>query len=81
MSDQRKQPGIVFYAACILAVPVLYFVLLGPVVWIWSRTSHPEWVEVVCAAYCLPLQWLYELSPKPIQQALRGYVELFSGTG
>ncbi|MGE5194137.1 MAG: hypothetical protein ACM3U2_16700 [Deltaproteobacteria bacterium] len=79
MSNERKQPGIGLFAACIVALPVLYCLSLGPVVWTWSRTlpNTPEWLDAAFNTYLVPANLLYDNAPQPLPKALDAYVELF----
>ena len=81
MTTERATPGAGFWGAVILmAVPILYFVSIGPVAWGYSRfeDSQPEWVEDVVNIYFIPATFVYEVSPEPVQVAMAGYCELFS---
>ncbi len=79
MSQDRKHPGIALYLACVVAVPVIYFASIGPVVWMYSRIAgaSPEWVETSLEYYFLPAELVHDHSPEPVQQAMEAYVELF----
>ena len=82
MSEHRKPPSVGLCLALIAAVPVLYFLSIGPVVWIWSRTKPPtpEWLDATFSVYCMPAEFVYENAGPQIQAAMQCYVELFDGT-
>ncbi len=80
MSEERKQPGIGLYVAVVLAMPILYFLSVGPVVWMFSRIedSVPEFVETSLSFYFVPAQFVHENSPELVREALEGYVGMFA---
>jgi hypothetical protein len=81
MSEQRQQLGIGLCVAFVIALPVLYFLSIGPVVWITSRIEDnlPEWADTSIEYYYVPAEFVYELSPELVQDAMTEYVGLFVG--
>jgi hypothetical protein len=81
MSEDRQQPSVGLCVAFVAILPVLYFVSLGPLAWVWTLTepSTPPWLETVVEFYFAPATFVYDHSPEPIQQVMKAYVGFFSG--
>jgi hypothetical protein len=71
MSEERKKPGMVFWATVVLvAVLVAYPLGYGPVMWLCVRgyLSDP-----VYHYYRRPLGFIVSVSPRQVRRAFRDY--------
>jgi hypothetical protein len=63
MSEDRKKPGVAFWATVTLVVMLVGYPLSwGPLVWIDSRWGVPEWTQGFFEVYSAPLNWAGERS-------------------
>ena len=74
---ERKTSPTAVAVLCLIAVPLLYFVSLGPVIWVWSKTSPSGWAATAFDAYVFPAQFAYDHAPEPVPSALNAYAEFF----
>jgi len=65
----------------LVLIPALYFVSLGPMVWMFSRieVDAPDWLDSAIDVYFLPVRLVHENSPEPVREALESYVNWFEG--
>ena len=85
MSDDRKKPGVAFWATvALVGLPILYVLSFGPVCWITSRTNVG--VDLLPKLY-LPviLVWDWDTPvvspdrPHPIHEAMWWYTRVGAG--
>lgn len=64
MRDNRKKPGIAFWATVALVVVLLYFASLGPALRVYFMLGRPEWmVEPLRFGYA-PVSWVFANGPE-----------------
>jgi len=79
MSEDRKQPGVAFWASVVVVVLlVLYTLSVGPFEWTRRHGMYSEGPteEILCAFYH-PLTLLCNIFPNSIGPALVWYVGLW----
>jgi hypothetical protein len=79
MDENRKRAPIgMRLIAGIAALPVLYILSLGPLLWFLERQRgiSAKW-QGVFSAYFEPSNWLAEACPVPLRAALKWYIELW----
>jgi hypothetical protein len=81
MSDDRKQPSVGLCVSFVALLPVLYFVSLGPLAWVWTQSepSSPQWLGTAFEFYFAPAAFVYDNSPAPVQEVMKAYVGFFTG--
>jgi hypothetical protein len=65
MSEDRKKPGVAFWATVVLVAVLAYPLSLLPLVWLNSRDMIPDEgvVHDVVWVYCYPVRWLHDNGP------------------
>ena len=75
MSDQPKQRSLAWIGWVLLALPVLYLLSLGPVVWL----CHHDYLSLkVAFAIGTPAEWAYDRSTT-FQRCWDWYANLWIG--
>lgn len=77
--DNNRQPSIpIWCVALVLLAPVLYFLSLGPIVWL-HRRYHPfeGWSMTVVSAYVVPAEFAIEVAPEGGRKAMESYLSLW----
>jgi hypothetical protein len=77
MSEDRKKPGIVFWATMGLVVVLVGYPLsAGPALWV-AHHDIPQWLlNAICYVYG-PLNWAETDGPELIRRAVSGYLALW----
>ena len=80
MTDERKKPGLTFWAAVVVAVLLAYAALLGPCCWLSSRLDYGA--GLVSAIY-RPVARISirNSTPNVIQRAFKWYSEIGAAAG
>ena len=73
MSDDRKKPLWPWIVALLIGLPVLYVASLGPAGWLVNRVFGPGWLKNALVVIYMPIIWLEQNGPQPIQYAIRWY--------
>ena len=56
MSEDRKKPGVAFWATVVLLVLLVGYPLsAGPFMWLYSREYVPDWADAPVACIYAPL--------------------------
>jgi DMSO reductase anchor subunit len=63
MTSDRKKPGVAFWATVVLSVVVLYCLSAGPVIWLYSHGTIPDWADAPTTWFYVPLDWLAHKYP------------------
>jgi hypothetical protein len=79
MSEDRKKPGVAFWATVLVVVMLLYPLSFGPACWITTHAGVGA--SVVSTAYQPLLQVTFYGRRSPAAQMLRGYAFLFAAPG
>jgi hypothetical protein len=76
MSDDRKKPGVAFWATVVVvvAVLVLYPLSFGP--WCWFIV--PEREGAMSSSFYRPILWVWYHSPSPLYDCMAWYTGLVS---
>ena len=75
MTDERKKPGLTFWAAVVVAVVLAYPALLGPSCWLSSQTGCGA--DLVSAIYRPAIRILFRApNPTAMQKAITWYSEI-----
>jgi hypothetical protein len=81
MNDQPSKPGggasIVLVAALVLALPALYVLSTGPIIWLDSKFHFGQETAMVLRVIYMPLVWAVENEVPIIGPALAFYFELW----
>jgi len=73
----RKKPGVAFWAAVAISLPVLYVLSAGPANWLWHRGFLTGWPSSIYSFLYWPIRWLLRNGPDPVSQAILWYVRLW----
>jgi hypothetical protein len=63
------------WTAAVLAVPTIYLLSMGPVLWMDLRGLTPTWAPDVPLYW--PVQWIRENGPEPIRKAINDYLSIW----
>jgi hypothetical protein len=78
MSEDRKQPGAVFWCiVAVVAIAILYPFSIGPVVWLEDHDCLPEILESPISVVYWPLSWIDDEGPDVLKESLEWYVSLW----
>jgi hypothetical protein len=67
MSEDRKKPGVAFWATVIVVVVLVAYPLsFGPVGWFYRTIGCPYWMRVAISAASRPVWRTIDNSPEPI---------------
>ena len=74
MSDERKKPGVAFWATVALVVGLLAYPLsYGPSIWLVRRGYLPN----MTIGFYAPMTWLHENAPVAIREVIRWWARLW----
>ena len=84
--DNRRSPWPFWTAVGSLVVFVIYPLSLGPAIFLGSRLCDSGYIEghevnAVLERIYLPLVWLMDNGPRPIEEAVESYIELWMDLG
>ena len=80
MTDERKKPGLTFWAAVAVAVVLAYPAFLGPCCWLSSRLDCGA--DLVSAIYRPAIQFSFQdANPTAMQTAITCYSEIGAAAG
>ncbi len=75
MSEERKKPGMTFWAIAMVAVLLLYIASFGP----WCRFNRAGPGQIKAASAVIwpyyPMFWMMDNGPAPVKSAGQAYVE------
>jgi hypothetical protein len=74
MSEDRKKPGVVFWAAVVVCLPLLYVLSIGPVC---RMVAHPRQERVDAPAVYMPIGLIVVRSAPYTFEPLRSYLHLW----
>ncbi len=75
MNDERKQPGVAFWATlAVVAVLMLYPLSVGPAAWLVTVAGEHVWLADAFELFYLPLALAVSMLPAPINDACTDYV-------
>ncbi len=72
--DPRRPSVAAWCAALVLLSPIAYFLSLGPAV---LAANHFESLESPIEIYVAPAEYVYSVSPQPVQSSLEWYIGLW----
>lgn len=76
--SSRKHAWWMGIGVSLIAVPVLYVLSLGPLVWCLSHNRRPAWMnDTFVDQYARPSNWIAEHSPKPVSDVIVAYIKLW----
>jgi hypothetical protein len=65
------------WTAAGIGVPVLYFLSVGPVIWLQARGMMPAWADAPVEWIYWPIVWMAKDAPLPISAVFWWYAELW----
>jgi hypothetical protein len=74
---KRRERWAKLSLAAVVSLPVLYVLSIGPVAWLNTRHRMPESVSRAIKHAHDPIDWLMAHSPKPFDNAIRWYAQLW----
>ncbi len=73
MNDDKKKPGVAFWASVVVVGLLLYVLSSGPIMWLVVRNYLPDRAVSTCESIYRPMIWLVEDGPEPIGSAIVWY--------
>src|SRR5262245_25605813 len=77
MSEDRKRPGVAFWATVMVVVGVAYVLSIGPA----HSEAADEWLgdgaKAAVRQFYWPINWLCQNGPPSIKRVIEGYVSLW----
>ncbi|MSR60508.1 MAG: hypothetical protein EXS05_23180 [Planctomycetaceae bacterium] len=66
----KRSPWVAWAVGLTLFLPVFYVLSLGPLIALGTRGLLPKVGEFAFEIYVIPAQFLYEIGPQPVRNAL-----------
>ena len=73
MSEDRKQPGVAFWATVVVVALLAYPASYGPAEWLYARNCLPRLSAPVLRKIYWPMLWVRTQGPQAIGDALEWY--------
>jgi hypothetical protein len=73
---QKRGVKLVIYA---VALPILYFLSIGPISWINISLGRPAWLDVPGAYFYAPVRWVVENGPDSFSEFFGRYLAWWHG--